>query len=143
MKNLNLILPVILIAMIFATSCSKEEETPEPVPTPTPTPSVTTTTNNFVTGSGWNGQDTGLELRDANNDVIFIGSIYSPPPAGPGTYIVLNLDETYNYKLMVGSPQVNYLGTMTISSSGLSYFNSPASALEIYYVPGELTFWKQ
>ena len=127
------------ITLFVFTSCAKEEDPPAPEQIVTQAPTVTTTTNNFLTGSGWNGQGTGLEIRNANNDVIFNNWIYSTP-----TSITLNLDETYNYIFKVGSaPQVNYTGTMTISASGLSYFNSPASALEIYYASGELTFWKQ
>jgi len=140
MKKLLLIALVSMFAFGF-TGCNKEEDPPAPVPVIS-TPVATTITDNFVTGSGWNGQGTGLEIRNANNDVIFNSWIYSP--ASAPSYITLNLGETYNYIFKVGSvPQVLYTGTMSISSSGLTYFNSPASALEIHYANNTVTFWKQ
>lgn len=51
MKKLNLIFPVILISIIFTTSCKKEEDTPIPPPEPiavVPTPAPTSFTANVI-----------------------------------------------------------------------------------------------
>lgn len=60
MKNLKLLIPAIVIAILFIVSCSKDKDSPEPTPAPT-------TTNTGITGKNLKFAEQGYNTNSPSN----------------------------------------------------------------------------